>query len=271
MRLSIITICYNNKAGFEKTANSIIKQTHKHFEWIIIDGASSDGTVDSIKDAVSNLSSLGSFSEVQWISESDTGIYNAMNKGIQKSHGEYLLFMNSGDCLYDEFVLEKALPLLRGQDIYVGDIVNDMGDKQILYKFPRELTSETILYQMVFNYIPHQSSFIRRGLFERYGLYREDLKIASDGYFFYKSVVLGGATMECIPITIALFDYTGISSVNNKRSMEERSSAHDITPCEKILYCFYRDNYDVIQAFYSNIIGRFILRLYFFIYRKLKR
>lgn len=263
IKLSIITINYNNCDGLKKTAKSIIKQTIRDFEWVVIDGGSTDGSTDFIQRNAEHIT--------YWQSELDNGIYNAMNKGIQKSHGDYLLFMNSGDCLYDESVLENVSPLLRGQDIYVGDIVNDMGDKQILYKFPRELTSETILYQMVFNYIPHQSSFIRRDLFERYGLYREDLKIASDGYFFYKSVVLGGATMECIPITIALFDYTGISSVNNKRSMEERSSAHDITPCEKILYCFYRDNYDVIQAFYSNIIGRFILRLYFFIYRKLKR
>ena len=270
MKLSIVTICYNNKVDFEKTAQSIVKQTYKHYEWIIIDGASSDGTVDSIKNAVSNFSSIDSFPKVQWISEPDKGIYNAMNKGIRQSQGEYLLFMNSGDCLYDEHVLEKSLPLLDTSDVYVGDIVNEKDNARSLYKFPRELTPDTILYQMVFNFIPHQSSFIRRDLFDKYGLYREDLKIASDGYFFYKSVVLGGASMECIPLTIALFDSNGISSVNNQKSMEERSSAHDITPCEKVLYCFYRDNYDIIQAFYSNAIGRFILRLYFFIYRKLK-
>ena len=262
MNLSIITINYNNKNGLWRTIQSVINQSTRGYEWIVIDGGSIDGGTELIKQYADYMT--------YHVSEPDHGVYDAMNKGIRVAHGDYLLFMNSGDCLYDEHVLEKALPLLNGKDVYVGDIVNDMGNVRSLYKFPRELTPEIILNQMVFHLIPHQSSFIRRDLFEQFGLYREDLKIASDGYFFYKSVVLGGASMECIPLTIALFDCSGISSVNNQKSMEERSSAHNITPCEKVLYCFYRDNYEIMQSFKSNAMGRFLMRAYFFIYRKLK-
>lgn len=262
MKLSIITVNYNNIDGLKKTMDSVISQSCHDYEWIVIDGGSTDGSKKLIEDNSRYMS--------YYVSEPDKGIYNAMNKGICQAHGEFLLFMNSGDCLYDEHVLEKSLPLLVASDVYVGDIVNEKDNVRSLYKFPRELTPATILYQMVFNLIPHQSSFIRRDLFKRYGLYREDLKIASDGYFFYKSVVLGGASMECIPLTIALFDSSGISSINNQKSMEERLSAHDITPCEKFLYCFYRDNYEIMQSFKSNAVGRFLMRTYFFVYRKMK-
>ena len=97
----------------QKTIDSVITQTYKDFEWIIIDSGSTDGSVELIKEYTDEVS--------YWISEPDNGIYGAMNKGIHLAHGEYLLFMNSGDQIYDKDVLSYAVPLLKGVDYYIGE------------------------------------------------------------------------------------------------------------------------------------------------------
>ena len=110
LKLSIITINYNNAAGLKKTLDSVASQTCTDFEHIIVDGASTDGSVDIIREYENTLASCLSplASRLKWLSESDTGVYNAMNKGIKLAKGEYLLFLNSGDYLVEESVLDKV-------------------------------------------------------------------------------------------------------------------------------------------------------------------
>lgn len=268
MKLSIITICYNDKVGFEKTAQSVVTQiSPKDVEWIIVDGASTDGSVEAIQQAVEDMKSKAPEVNVSWKSEPDRGIYHAMNKGIRQAQGEYLLFMNAGDCLYADDTLQKALPLLKGKDVYVGDVVNDTTEGHQLVEFPRQLTPQVILDQIVFKLIPHQSSFIRRELFDKNGMYREDLRIASDWYFFYDALVMHGATIETLSLPISLFDMTGISSTDNNR-VNERITSQTSIPCQQVLFNFYRDNVEIVDAVNATSIGRILLRIYFFIYRK---
>lgn len=118
MRLSIITINYNNSIGLRKTIESVVSQTDNTFEYIIVDGGSSDGSVDIIKQYADKVS--------QWVSERDGGIYNAMNKGVRMAHGEYIMFLNSGDILYDNNVIGHVLPKLKA-DICVGNMASDKG------------------------------------------------------------------------------------------------------------------------------------------------
>lgn len=99
MKFSIITINYNNCEGLEKTIQSVIEQSYKGYEYIVIDGGSTDGSIDIIKKYEPSITF--------WVSEKDSGIYNAMNKGIRHSTGEYLNFMNSGDTFYEPEVLKK--------------------------------------------------------------------------------------------------------------------------------------------------------------------
>lgn len=113
-QISIITINYNNASGLRKTIKSVIEQTHNDYEYIIIDGASNDSSKDIIQEHQQYIH--------YWCSEKDTGIYNAMNKGIQKASGEYLLFLNSGDALNDSMVLSDIQKLLSGEDIIYGDL-----------------------------------------------------------------------------------------------------------------------------------------------------
>jgi glycosyltransferase involved in cell wall biosynthesis len=118
-KLSIITINYNNADGLQKTIKSVISQTFKNFEYIIIDGHSSDKSIDVIKENENYFA--------YWCSEKDRGIYDAQNKGIQKAKGDYLLFLNSGDCLENEKVLEKVFALTPKEDLLYGELIFDFG------------------------------------------------------------------------------------------------------------------------------------------------
>lgn len=263
MYLSIITINYNHVDGLRKTIDSVCSQSYQNFEWIIIDGGSIDGSRELIEKTAKTC-----FDICFWCSEPDNGIYNAMNKGIRQSKGDYLLFLNSGDYLYNNHVLEQVLPLLNGKDMYIGDVQNDKDGLLEVDEFPRDLTTQVILDQLVFKLIPHQASFIKRELFEKYGLYREDLRIASDWYFFYNVLVWHGASIQTIPQVIAVFDMTGISSVDKCR-ISERITSQDDIPCQQRLFTFYRDNAELIEAINGTWIGRLLVRIYFFFYRKL--
>ena len=110
MKLSIITINYNNLAGLQKTIESVVSQTFRDFEWIVIDGGSVDGSRELIERYANSFS--------YWVSEPDKGIYNAMNKGIVVAKGDYLLFLNSGDWLCDEMALERSFSHHPTKDIF---------------------------------------------------------------------------------------------------------------------------------------------------------
>lgn len=262
MRLSIITICFNDKAGLQKTAESVCKQTYREFEWIIIDGGSKDGC----KEFIENLASNTENNITYWCSEADKGIYNAMNKGIAKAKGEYLLFMNSGDAIYNEDVLYTVVPMLKDKDVYIGNIVKvtNGATKNVIFDSD---TPQKLLYRFVFRGIPHQACFISRTLFDKYGGYRENLRIVSDWYHFFEAIALNGATVSCLNTYVAIYDGTGLSSTDNTM-MDERITALNHLPLEQELYVFYRDNYHLMTAFKSNSLGHFIMRAYFFIYRK---
>ena len=130
-KLSIITINRNNSAGLHKTIESVVSQTFTDYEYIIIDGASTDGSVDIIKQYANKITS--------WVSEPDKGIYNAMNKGILKATGEYLLFLNSGDSLHTYNVLNEIFRKEINSKIILGDVnkiqINEISEieKPLLY------------------------------------------------------------------------------------------------------------------------------------------
>lgn len=170
MRVSIITINRNNKSGLERTILSVRRQTFSEYEYIVIDGASKDGSVDVLQKYEAGISFYSS--------EPDTGIYNAMNKGIRRANGDYLLFLNSGDELLDPSVLQNLAGTEISEDIIFGDILYEGETAPIV--MPDQLTLETFLGPS----IGHGAAFIRRSLFEKYGLYNEANRIVSDWEFF---------------------------------------------------------------------------------------
>ena len=284
MKLSIITINYNNAEGLRKTLESVAAQTYCDFEHIIVDGGSTDGSVEIIEAYASDMARMASGSvlmgsngdfvavdsqdstlangaqphevtqpaastqpSIKWISEKDKGIYNAMNKGIEialgrrkvnsfnrselvedknkgiaMAKGEYLQFLNSGDWLVDENSLMTVFAEAKNVDIIYGDRINiyEDGTTRYVNYFPDTMTA-LFLYQGM---ISHQASFIKRDLFEKYGLYREDLKYASDWEFFLKTFLLHNCSYLHLHQYVVYFDCAGISSVaaNNEEMWSER-------------------------------------------------
>ena len=259
MRLSIITINYNNCVGLQKTIASVLHQTWKEFEWIIIDGGSTDGSKELIEKNVGYMA--------YWVSEPDNGIYHAMNKGIKVAHGDYLMFLNSGDALSDEYTIERVLPLLKEKDIYVGQINSEGRDNENEVE-QSDFSPQGILRKLTFTWIPHQASFFKKAVFDKYGLYREDMKIVSDWWTYYHSLVLGKATIGELPLLIANYDTTGVSAIHRQVAVREQECLLQEYPCIFTYYKFYQDNLDIVVALKRNKFFFFLFRIYFYLYRK---
>ena len=210
MKLSIITVNLNNRDGLQKTIDSVVSQTFHDFEWIVIDGGSTDGSKDLIDQYSDHIA--------YWVSEPDTGIYCAMNKGIQVAHGEYLLFLNSGDWLCDNNVLSKVFSQSHTSEILYGYMVRGSLNGEPCHA--AMMKPVLYWYDFIGNSLPHQASFIARNAFEKYGLYDESYKIAADTKFFIKAIVWNKASYEFIPMKIAVFEGGGISTSELMR--EER-------------------------------------------------
>ena len=259
MKLSIITINYNNKKGLHRTFQSVITQSVHDFEWIVIDGGSTDGGAELIEQYADYMSYR--------VCEPDHGVYEAMNKGIRQAHGEYLLFLNSGDWLYDVKVVENVLPLLKDADIYVGRI-NSIGKDNASMEEQCDFSPEGILHKLTFTWIPHQASFFKRSVFSEYGLYREDQSIVSDWWAYFRSVVIGNATIAPLPITIANYDTTGISATQRDKAIREQDHLLSEYPCIHSYYNFYKENFEIISALKSSKLFYLVFRCFFYIYRK---
>ena len=195
-KLSIITINFNNCDGLKKTINSVANQIFRDFEWIVIDGGSTDGSCELIE----HNSEFFSY----WVSEPDNGVYQAMNKGIVKAKGEYVVFMNSGDCFADSKVLDDVSNEL-DCNIVAGYVKEDVTNDTI--KPPSDLTPWYILRQN----IPHQAEFIKLSLFNSIALYSEDLKLLAD-YEFNLRAALANVSYKTLRRQIAVVEPGGMSN-----------------------------------------------------------
>ncbi len=218
MLLTIITINRNNATGLEKTMQSVLFQTRTNYEYLIVDGASTDGSVDVIKRFAP------AFGErLRWISEPDKGIYNAMNKGIGMASGEYVEFLNSGDCLVSSDVVEKMYAALEESgypSILYGNMLKDMSGGIMRDKcFAGQEISFLGFYTGTLN---HSPAYIRKDLFEKYGLYDESLKIVSDWKWYLQAIILGGERPAYVDLDVTLFDMNGISETNKELDKAER-------------------------------------------------
>lgn len=206
--VSIVTINYNNLSGLIRTVNSVLNQKGIKPEFIIVDGGSTDGSIEYI------LANKKIFSNV--IIEKDKGIYDAQNKGIKIATGEYILFLNGGDWFKDENSLAAFVPELGKYDILYGDIVYKKHDNEDLYQFP-DVVDEQFMFAKG---MPHQSTLIRRSLFDKTGLHNLNYRICADWHFFMHAFFKHQATRFHIKKPITIFDCTGISSeIDNIQSI----------------------------------------------------
>ena len=208
MRYSVITINYNNKEGLKHTIESVVCQTCTDFEFIIIDGGSTDGSVEIIREYEEYIT--------YWVSEEDHGIYHAMNKGVAQSHGEYCIFMNSGDCFYSQDILHNISLIGINYDIVIGNVVSK--DGIIISQLPNR---EISLYHLYSGAIPHQGAFIKSKLLKETP-YDESLKITADWKFFLFKIIKDNCSVNFINDIIAVYDTNGISTTNQTLMKEEK-------------------------------------------------
>ncbi len=202
-KLSVITINYNDANGLEKTIKSVISQSVTDFEFVIIDGASTDDSADVIKKYEDQIDF--------WGSEKDNGIYDAQNKGISKATGDYLLFLNSGDSFYDNYVVlsfyehikNKSKKLIYGN----SNIINADGSSSILV--PSEKLDLNFWYANTLN---HQAVFAHKMLFEKYKNFNSGLKYASDFEWLLKVFIAEPDEFKHMNLIVCNYDNTGLTS-----------------------------------------------------------
>ena len=205
-KISIITINRNNKDGLRMTMQSVLGQDYGDLEYIIVDGASDDGSVEVIQEYETLFAQKNV--PFQYESKPDRGIFNAMNKGIVKADGEYLLFLNSGDYLVSSSVLTSFAQMGTVEDFVSGNVQVCIDGRAQIRKSPQNVSF--LFFHN--NSLPHQATFIKKKVFETYGMYNEENKIKSDWENSLRSLIIGDATYRHVEQTISYYDVLGVSS-----------------------------------------------------------
>lgn len=210
-KLTIITIVYNNVRDIERTINSVINQTYKKIEYIVIDGKSTDGTLDIVEKYSNQISKM--------VSEPDKGIYDAMNKGLALATGDYVLFMNSGDEIYDEHTVQEVFDSSPGADIYYGEteMYNDnwesLGRRR--HEAPEQFDWTSFKYGMN---ISHQAIYIRKSILTPYDL---KYKYSSDIDWIIKAAKKSSNIVN-VHRYVAKYLVGGMSKKKHRESLKER-------------------------------------------------
>jgi glycosyltransferase involved in cell wall biosynthesis len=232
--ISIITINLNNLVGLSNTLNSILIQTNQTKEVIVIDGGSTDGSLDFLKQNSENIS--------YWVSELDKGVYHAMNKGLKIAKGDYCLFLNSGDYFIDEFVLERVRNLIEPNSALIYGLIM-WEENQKIWNPPADIKD----FEMAFySPIPHQAAFFNTSLIKSLGGYKEDFFVVSD-WGLMLEIVKRRLKVQKIDLIISICENQGISA-----KME------NIISSERKKYLFKFSFFTLFKAYL------FVVKNYFF-------
>ena len=264
--VSIITINYNDSVGLKRTLDSVRFQTNHDYEHIIIDGASTDGSIDVIREY------QDSEENVIAVIEPDSGPFFAMNKGIDLANGDYCIFMNSGDSFYDEYVLEKFLSGSRTKDIYTGVACEHLGDTLYQWNPPYGIDiNQKFFYGG--GAISHQSSFIKTSLMKEM-MYDTRYRIAADWKFFLDALVVRKVSYEHLPFFVSHYMDGGISRDAEKAYLErnliftEMFTKHQIADAQRMIeWDELKKHIDPLSKVGSVIVG---IAKYLLLLRKIK-
>lgn len=273
MKLSIVTINYNNAEGLRKTLASVAAQTYRDIEHIVIDGGSNDESVDIIKEYVNQCEMY----DVLWESEKDKGIYDAMNKGVKRATGDYIWILNSGDCAATPDVVGKMMSILKDGKIVLllGNIVRVYDNKKEYAPLPikriKDVMPRPMDVSMLTFYkgtVPQDAAFIRRDLFEKYGYFDDKLKIVSDWMLYLNMIALGDVQPMYVNIDVVLFDMTGVSNSNmERRNTEKRAYLEEIIPASVLkdydAYAFPIEQYKRLKKYHMWGLVYFLERVFF--------
>ena len=240
-KLSIITVCYN-EPNLEKTCKSIIEQTYQDFEWIVVDGGSNEQT-QNIWNKYKNRTNT-------FVSEKDSGVYNAMNKGIKQSNGEYLLFLNAGDYLFDKDALKKVIDKKLDRDIcYANNMVYEDENHSYIKRYPKVLDYSF----WIKNTLCHQATFIKHELFEKYGFYNENHRIVSDLEIWILFLHVKKVSYKNIDVICSVFINGGISTNKNYEELayKERNELIDKYFTKEEIEKAQKEQYSLMENIFS--------------------
>jgi glycosyltransferase involved in cell wall biosynthesis len=243
-KLTVITIVYNNVGDIERTVLSILNQSYANIEYLVIDGASNDGTLDILKKYEGQISRL--------VSERDKGIYDAMNKGLALASGDYVLFMNSGDEIYASDTVEKIFASEPDADIYYGETEmfdenwNSLGQRR--HQAPEHFTWKDFKLGMC---ISHQAIYIRRSLTEPYDL---NYQLSSDIDWIIKAAKKAKQIVN-VRMYVAKYLVGGMSKKKHRQSLEER-------------FHIFSKHYGLIPTIFNHALIAGKLGLYYLKHRK---
>ena len=229
MKITIITVTRNNVATIAKTIESVVAQTYRDIEYIIVDGASNDGSLEVIKDYALRYESM-----IKYVSETDSGVYNALNKGIIMATGEVVGLLHGNDYLSSADVVSQVAAAMESSDVpfVYGDVkyTHVGSEKVVRYYSSADFTTEKLLQGIA---PPHPSLYMRRELFETYGFYKEDYLIGADFDMFLRLIVVNNLKGKYLPLDMVTMTLGGLSTqfyhrifTNNRekyRSLKENS------------------------------------------------
>ena len=247
--VSVVTINRNNSIGLEKTLLSIIAQTYSYIELVIVDGASVDGSVNVINKIVSNNQGLV---RVLAISEPDSGIYNAMNKGLKNSTGDYVCYLNSGDIFFDKQAVENVFSHFNNEDVLYGNLCIHVGSNLKTIKSNPEVR---FFDKYQHDLPPHPAMFVRRSRILEVGGFEEEYKIIADVVLISRLFSNRNLSYKCVDIPITIFDLSGVSSkienqmliYGERKKFISRNYPHFIKDLEKVYR--YRKVYFLLTRF----------------------
>lgn len=252
-KLSIITINKNNCVGLQKTIDSVLSQTWHDFEWIVIDGDSTDGSKELIEKYQKHFT--------YWCSEPDSGVYPAMNKGLAHAQGEWVNFMNSGDCFADSKTLDLIFSQHYEEDILYGYMMRkSLEGKPMNIPFMKKQIHWDDFY---FSTIPHQSSYIRRALFQKLGGYDESYQIVADRKWFFNAIAVNGCKTRFVDAPFSIYESDGISDSEHCKDdfLKLRKELFpDYIPDED--YRHLRDIHLIMETTWSRIAYKVIRKLF---------
>ncbi len=246
LSLTIVTINRNNSIGLQKTLKSIIAQTYSRIELIIVDGASSDNSMEVVNDIIA--SNVRGFQLIT-ISEPDSGIYNAMNKGLKYATGDYIFFLNSGDVFIDNQVVETVFSEINNEDVIYGNICIEQNNKiKILHSNPQIQFFDKYQHDMP----PHPATFVRRTKISELGGFDEEYRIISDVILIMKLFSDRNIKYKFLDIPITFFNLDGISSQSSNELLIYKERRNFIISN----YPKYLNDFENIYT-YKKIIYRF--------------
>ena len=204
--ITVVTVCYNSASMIEKTLRSVVEQNYLNKEYVVIDGASTDGTQKIVDPFIDSID--------YFVSEPDNGIYHAMNKAVGVAKGKWTIFMNAGDVFVDNDVLAKVCRELNDiTDVVYGDILTMNNVELQIKEAPDKIIR---IHRMPFC---HQAVFTRTSLLKDYP-FDEKYKLSAD-FKLYKQLSLGTSVFRRLPIPITIYDRTGLSNSQRARGLAE--------------------------------------------------